>query len=211
MLSEEEDVNLLMKLMILKTFNSITMGLILDLELFTTLTYILWPRGGVECRGQSMELQVVYFTSLLINCLKKENCKAQSWWVPSSRIFASHLRCNHAIYNTFRQPSNGRFHSPLLAIVAKYSYHLLELCHTICSQVFITCNCCKILLSFPWAVSYNLFSSFLSLRWDYQPQKTALIDEIGCIRQCCLLLLTGVDGHPRPRKTMGIAIPYTKC
>jgi len=74
-LTEEEDVNLLMKLMILKTFNSITMGLILDLEFLTLLTYILWPTGGVECRGQSMELQVVYFTTLLINCLKKETAK----------------------------------------------------------------------------------------------------------------------------------------
>jgi hypothetical protein len=41
----------------------------------TLLTYILWPTGGVECRGQSMELQVVYFTALLINCLKKETAK----------------------------------------------------------------------------------------------------------------------------------------
>jgi len=40
-LTEEEDVNLLMKLMILKTFNSITVGLILDLEFLTLLTYIL--------------------------------------------------------------------------------------------------------------------------------------------------------------------------
>jgi hypothetical protein len=56
--SEEEDVNLLMKLMILKTFKSITLGLILDLEFLKLLTYPLCPRGGAEYRGQSMDLQV---------------------------------------------------------------------------------------------------------------------------------------------------------
>ncbi len=72
------------------------------------------------------------------------------------------------------------------------------------------CNCCKIILLFAWGVSYNLFYSFPRLRCDYELQNTALIDEIGCIRQCCLRLLTGVDSHSRARKTMGIRIPYTK-
>jgi hypothetical protein len=49
---------ILMKLMILKTFYSVTLGLILDLEFLMLLPYIHCPRGGVECRGQSMELQV---------------------------------------------------------------------------------------------------------------------------------------------------------
>lgn len=49
---------ILMKLMILKTFYSVTLGLIVDLEFLMLLPYIHCPRGGVECGGQSMELQV---------------------------------------------------------------------------------------------------------------------------------------------------------